>query len=456
MQKGKVLFASTLHYQLTALPFQAASFAVRWRSSCFFNSILSSCLSFPSCHEVLLPTPPLDPHTHVWLKDAGALRLMTLCAEAGGEMRFVGGVVRDALLGLAVGDIDLAVNLTPDVMMDLAQKAHIKLIPTGLSFGTVTAVIDGRPYEITSLRQDVETDGRHARVTYTTDWAADAARRDLTINALSATAEGRVFDYGTGLDDLAARRLRFIGCAEDRLKEDILRLLRLFRFAAQLPAFTLDPEALRACQATAPLLGRLSRERVGNEIRKMMATPDPSSVWRLMREHRITPVCLPEATADEALNRLIGHEKRLGQKPDPIRRLAALVETGDALRLANRLAFSKNEARRLTRLQALATSTPSPEWNALLYAEGAVCARDLLLLRDNLPADAEALVAGFETWSKPVFPLNGNDLKLLGLQDGPLMGQILRAVETWWVAEAFHPSAAACRAKAETLIHQPG
>src|SRR3954468_20033313 len=263
-----------------------------------------------------------------WRSRPGMKKLLGALGTDAGETRYVGGCVRDTLLGLEVSDVDLATKLTPETVIDRLRKAGIKSVPTGLAHGTITAVIGGAPVEVTTLRRDVATDGRRATIAYTEDWREDAARRDFTINALSADpARGDVFDYFNGEADLPPRRVRFIGDPLTRIAEDHLRILRFFRFHARFGAGEPDPAALDACTSRANDLMALSRERIADELTKLLALPDPAGAVRLMIERGILKPVLPEIGADavERLERLIRREREAGVGPHPLRRLAALL-----------------------------------------------------------------------------------------------------------------------------------
>src|SRR3954471_17682648 len=263
-----------------------------------------------------------------WQTRKGMRGLLGTLGAAGGDTRYVGGCVRDTLLGLAVNDVDLATRLPPREVMARLAKARIKAVPTGLAHGTVTAIVEGVPFEVTTLRRDVATDGRRATIAYTEDWREDAARRDFTINALSADpSKLDVFDYFGGEADLAARRVRFIGDPLTRIAEDHLRILRFFRFHARFGEGAPDPEGLDACAARANDLMALSRERIADELTKLLALPEPAATVRLMVERGIFRPVLPEI--DEAgaarLERLVEREQAAETPPDPLRRLAALL-----------------------------------------------------------------------------------------------------------------------------------
>lgn len=371
-------------------------------------------------------------------------------------VRFVGGCVRDALAGRDIADIDLATDAPPERVMELLQKAGLKVIPTGLSHGTVTAVSEGVPYEITTLRQDVETDGRRAVVAFTDDWQADAARRDFTMNAMSLEADGLLHDPFGGLEDLRAGRVRFVGDARRRLTEDVLRLLRYFRFFAHYGRPPADPEALAACREMAPMLPRLSAERVRVELLKLLAAPDPASVLRLMRDEGVLDHFLAQATGIDRLARMVTIESRLGRR-DSLRRLAALlpVDPDTADHIARGLRLSNQERSRLVAVvgpkSGLSPALGPPERRQALYRYGAELWPDLVLMAwaevgmapDN--ADWLDLYRFPETWQAPAFPLTGGDVKGLGIAEGEAVGELLRAAEAWWIEGDFTAGRQECR-----------
>ncbi|RIV87586.1 CCA tRNA nucleotidyltransferase [Aurantiacibacter zhengii] len=348
------------------------------------------------------------------------------------NLRWVGGAVRDTLLGLAVKDIDAATLLHPEKVMARLKEAGIKVVPTGLDHGTVTAVLDGGPVEVTTLRKDVATDGRRATVAFADNWQDDAARRDFTINALYAHPETlEISDYFGGLDDLEARRVRFIGDAQERIREDHLRILRYYRFQARFGS-TLDPEGEDACAALAPMLKGLSRERVAMDLLSLLGLPDPLGTVQRMFDRGVLPVILPEVTAEglERLAALIGTERRQDVAPDPVRRLAAMLpaDAKNAEQVAARLRLSNAIRRRLARLANRQRRPGDPR--VLAYREGTEVARDLLLLADEP-------VAPLDGWEIPRFPLRGGEIVARGVDAGPEVARILQAVENRWLAEGF-------------------
>lgn len=377
-------------------------------------------------------------------------RLLTVLEAARGQTRLVGGVVRDMLLGLAVADVDLATRLPPEEVMQRLEKAGLKAVPTGLSHGTVTAVAGGLPYEVTTLRTDVATDGRHATVAWTDDWQADAARRDFTLNALYADPlTGALFDWFGGVADLKARRVRFIGDPLTRIAEDHLRILRFFRFSARF-ADRLDAAGLAACAVRAGDLAALSAERVRDELLKLLAVADPVATVDTMLAHRILSPILPEIADAARLRALVAAEAATGTSPAALRRLAALLPTdmGVARTVARRLRLSNAEAKRLA---ALADPAPLPaDARALAHVVGLEAARDRLLL-----AGGEGLAAGLATlagWVPPKLPISGKDLIALGLPPGPAVSRLLAKVEARWIAAGFPSDRAAVLALAQAEL----
>jgi len=346
-----------------------------------------------------------------------------------GETRFVGGVVRDTLLGLAASDVDLATVHAPASVIERLRSAGIKAVPTGIAHGTVTAVLPSGPVEVTTLRRDVSTDGRHAVVAYSTDWQEDASRRDFTMNALYAdTGSGAVHDFFGGLADLRARRVRFIGDPFRRIAEDHLRILRFFRFHARFgDAF--DGEGLGACAARANDLMALSRERIASELLKLLIAPGAVPVVALMVDRGILRAVLPEIDTAGAVRLavLAEREERAGVAPDPIRRLATIVPASEAEAVAARLKLSNQQRKRM----AAANAGPGDEGPlGLAYRAGVDGAVDRLLISGEAP---EALLG----WTPPRLPIAGGDLVARGLAKGPLVAATLKMIETQWIAEGF-------------------
>ena len=344
--------------------------------------------------------------------------------------RYVGGAVRDTLLGIAVKDVDIATPLEPQEVMRRLKAHSITVIPTGIEHGTVTAVLKGGPVEITTLRHDVSTDGRRATVAFASDWQDDAARRDFTINALYADPETlEVFDWFGGLEDLAARRLRFIGDARQRIREDHLRILRYFRFQARFGSQPADEEAESAVAELAATLKGLSRERVGMEMMNLLGLPDPAPTVARMAELGVLAVVLPEADV-AALVALVAQEQAQDIAPDALRRLASLLPADVPLAesVASRFRLSGAQKKRL----ALAAGRDGGECAArtLAYRLGVEAALDRLLLTGQP-------ISALRDWDVPVFPLKGGDIVARGVKAGPEVARVLRAVEARWIAAGF-------------------
>ena len=348
-------------------------------------------------------------------------------------MRWVGGAVRDTLLGAPVRDVDAATVLRPEAVIARCRDAGIATVPTGIAHGTVTAVLPGGNVELTTLRRDVATDGRRATIAFSDRWEEDAARRDFTINALYAhPATLEIEDHVGGLADLEARRVRFIGCARERIAEDRLRILRYYRFQARFGA-ELDAEAEAACAEMAPSMKALSAERIAQELLALLALPDPADTVGRMLENGVLPVVLPEASAAgiAALRDLIAAERASSRTPDPLRRLAALLPADPAIAdgAARRLKLP-NAAR--ARLTAAAAREPADAVHprALAYREGQEAARDRLLL-------AGAPLDRLEGWAAPSLPLTGGEIMDRGIAPGPVISRILKVVEARWIDEGF-------------------
>lgn len=376
-----------------------------------------------------------------WRDRAG---LAELTAALGpGNARFVGGAVRDTLLGIDVQDVDIATPLTPDIVTDRVQAARLKAVPTGIAHGTVTVVLPSGPVEVTTLRRDVATDGRHAVVEFADDWREDAARRDFTINALYANpTSGEIFDYFGGLDDLAASRVRFIGDPLQRIAEDHLRILRFFRFLARFGDAP-DAEGLAACVARANDLMALSRERVRDELLKLLVARGAVATMTLMIEHSILRAVLPEidAAGVARLSALAAREAQPGVAADPIRRLAALLPPTAAESVGARLKLSNLQRKRLEG----AAQGPGNEGPAgLAYRVGIESAVDRLLLSG---ADASVLADHIV----PRFPLSGGAIIARGITAGPQVARLLRETETAWIAAGFPDDADAI---ADTVVAQ--
>lgn len=369
-----------------------------------------------------------------WRARRGMERLLDALGADEKLTRYVGGAVRDDLLDLPVSDVDLATRLEPLDVVRRLEAAKIKAVPTGIDHGTVTAISDGHAYEVTTLRRDVSTDGRRATVAFTTGWEEDAARRDFTINALSADPlTGEVFDYFGGLDDLVARHVRFIGDPLKRIAEDHLRILRYFRFHARFGAGTPDRAALDACTERANDLMALSRERIADELLKLLKLPDPSITVGIMLDRGILKPVLPEIEQDSLprIEALIAAEREAAISPKSLRRLASLLPRDAAVAeaVAARLKLSN---KRRKRLACAAVDDVHAPPRALAYRLGSDCAADRLLLAGK-PDDASQVAK----WHAPRLPISGGALIARGLPEGPIVARTLRIIESRWVDAGF-------------------
>ena len=369
-----------------------------------------------------------------WRSIRGVSRLLDALGANEGLTRYVGGAVRDELLGLPVSDVDLATRLRPEEIIERLETARIKAVPTGIEHGTITAVSDGHALEVTTLRRDVSTDGRRAVVSFTDDWKDDAARRDFTINALFADPQtGQLFDYFGGLEDLASRQIRFIGDPLQRIAEDHLRILRFFRFHARFGSGEPDAAALEACSDRANDLMALSRERIADELLKLLAVADPAATVRIMLQRAILRPVLPEIEPRRLsdLEALILAERKAGIEPDPLRRLSALLprqpEIADDVGVRLKLS---NKARKRLACVAEVELAGSPE--ALSYRVGTVCAVDRLLLAGKTN-EARSIAS----WPAPRLPIGGGALIARGLPEGPNVARTLRKIESEWVEAGF-------------------
>ena len=396
-----------------------------------------------------------------WIEEPATRTLLDALARAGIAARFVGGCVRDALvaprLGRAIADIDLATPARPEEIAAALDKAGIKVVPTGIAHGTVTAVVPPRHYEITTLRRDVETDGRHARVAFDADWAEDAARRDFTINAIYLDPDGTLHDPVGGIADLAARRVRFVGEPATRIAEDVLRVLRYYRFTARFGSDKGDQAARAACRAAVPLLPKLSGERVARELTGLLGVANPVPALRMMAADGVLAAILPEATRLDRLERLIVLEP----DPDPLRRLAALiaVDAEGAAGLADRLRLPGAERDRLVGLASpwpLDPSGDSRSQRHALYGLGAERYCDLVLLitaEDGMDEERLGESLGLaESWQPPSFPLTGRDVTSLGIPPGPRVGQLLAEVRRWWEDGDFAADRKTCLQRLQEIL----
>ncbi|MBB6425856.1 CCA tRNA nucleotidyltransferase [Sphingopyxis sp. JAI128] len=375
-----------------------------------------------------------------WRDRAGLRRIVAALTADGGAVRLVGGAVRDTLLGLPVADIDLATPLLPEEVTRRLAAANIKVIPTGIAHGTVTAIASGDHHEITTLRRDVETDGRRATVAFADDWRDDAARRDFTINALYADPDsGAIDDWFDGIDDLRNGCVRFIGDAATRIAEDHLRILRFYRFAARFGRGPLEPASHAAVIAARQSLKSLSRERIADELLKLLSLPDPRAIVGQMAADGIFEVLLPELDPAFAggLDRLLSNETAAGATPGPLRRLSVLLPADAAVaeQVASRLRLSTRQRKHLAAIAARRGDVDRPA-RQLAHAIGIDAARDVHLIAGR--PDAVQALAG---WQVPLLPVKGGDIVARGVAAGPDVARILKAVEAQWVAEDF-PDAA--------------
>lgn len=392
-----------------------------------------------------------------WFKRPELATVLTLLNGIG-EARVVGGAVRNTLMGLPVKDIDIATTLRPDVVMDQALKAGVKCVPTGIDHGTVTLVVDGQPFEVTTLRVDVKTDGRHAQVAFGNGWGADARRRDLTMNGLYADATGRVIDLVGGVPDIHSGTVRFIGDAAKRIEEDYLRILRFFRFFAWYGRGRPDADGLRACVRHKGGLVRLSAERVWSELKRLLSAPDPSRALLWMRQTGILTAVLPESEkwGIDAIPSLIDTEKAMGWAPDFLLRLMAMVppEAARVTDMAQRMRLSNNESKRLVawaNQSEPASDASDPDVRRLLYLGDPVAMADRLKLRlasrrAHVESDTRALedvatllrqLSVAEGFVRPRFPVSGGDLIALGMTPGQDLGEALARLEALWAESDF-------------------
>jgi poly(A) polymerase len=408
-----------------------------------------------------------------WFQDAALQRVLALLNGNGGEARVAGGAVRNALMELPVADVDVATTLRPEAVMERAVAAGIKAVPTGIEHGTVTLVVDGRGFEVTTLRRDIETNGRHAVVEFGTDWKADAERRDLTINALYADQKGNVIDLVDGLKDIESRTVRFIGDAAQRIAEDHLRILRFFRFFAYYGTGRPDADGLRACARAKGKLSALSAERIWAETKKLLSAPDPSRALLWMRQAGILTEILPETEkwGIDAIHGLVAAERSLDWTPDPLLRLSAIVPPdGDRLdALAKRLRLSNADALRLTQwaeTPLLPDEVTDVGFARLLYRYGkpGIMSRIRLALA-SARAAAEAdpvsmrksarllqLLDKAQKYEKPSFPLSGSDVVAAGVPAGKRVGEMLKELEEYWVGRNFLPARADLTARLMTMV----
>jgi poly(A) polymerase len=373
--------------------------------------------------------------------------MAALEAARTGGARFVGGCVRNTLMGRAVDDIDIATQLTPEEVTKVAHKAGFVAAPTGIEHGTITVVVNHKPFEVTTLRRDVTTDGRRATVAFTESWEEDAQRRDFRLNALYADASGAVHDpTGGGLDDAQAGRVIFIGDAHTRLREDYLRILRFFRFNAWYAKGPLDPHGLSACADLVAGLDTLSAERVWKEVKKLLGAPDPRAAWEGMTAIEARARALPEMDHESRLDALMALEADLSLPIDAMTRIVASLRDADAARaLARRLKLANEERERLVAALGgeikLAAHMPQHDMRRAVYRVGKSAFHDRVMLAwAEAGGDAQAwraLLAHAQLWTPPKLPLSGDEIIAAGVPAGPKVGEVMRAVEAWWIDADF-------------------
>jgi len=387
----------------------------------------------------------LDPKFESWMR---APETQSMMNALGGDARFVGGAVRNALLRQSVNDVDIATPLTPDEVIKRLQAAKLGAVPTGIEHGTVTAIANGKSFEVTTLRRDVATDGRRATVAFTTDWKEDAARRDFTMNALYASADGEIFDYFGGIADLEAGRVRFVGDATTRIREDYLRILRLFRFHAWYGRGEIDKDALHAAAAEKAGIAQLSGERISKEMLRLLEAENPVPVLRLMASSGILGEILPGNLLIPRLERLAQIDANNFFTPDPILRLASLLpDATSANAVADRFKLSNADRTRLEDVlggkDRIVSYLSIKEVRKLLYRLGPKAFKDRATLRwaedpkDSNAVQWRALLAVADAWDRPEFPLTGREVMNAGVPEGPLVGRILAEVEDWWIDSDF-------------------
>jgi poly(A) polymerase len=379
-----------------------------------------------------------------WLTDPTLRRIFGALAVGGGEARIAGGAIRNALLGEPVTDIDIATTLTPDRIIAAAKRARIAARPTGIEHGTVTLVSAGRAFEVTSLRVDVETFGRKARVVFTHDWEADARRRDFTMNALYCSLDGEIFDPTMGYRDILRKRVRFVGDPSKRISEDYLRILRFFRFHASYGAGTPNAKGLAACIAFKSRLKHLSGERIRQELFKLLEAKRASETLKLMAAKKLLKVLLPHATDLKAVERMAKIDKVHGLKPDALLRLGLIAKTPMTLR--KRLCLTNAEMRRLEAIAEHVAPQPKlreRERRAVLYYLGQEGWHDTVRIawarsKDTIESTAWSKLLRFAVeWPVPRFPVSGHDLLVRGFRPGPALGNELVRLEDWWIASDF-------------------
>ena len=373
--------------------------------------------------------------TDAWLKEPRLQELMRVITAAGGEVRVAGGAIRNSLLGEPISDVDLATTMLPDEVMRVCKAAGFGVHPTGLEHGTITVVNTGQNFEVTTLRLDVETDGRRAVVAFTNDWQEDALRRDFTINAIYCDAAGKIYDFTTGYLDIQRKRVRFVGDSEQRIKEDYLRILRFFRFHARFGKGSPCPVGLAACAKLKSGLKKISAERIHSEMMKLLVAPRAVETLKIMAATGILKIILPYTEDWRVFNRL---------PEDAVLRLFVLAKK--PIDLKERLRLSNSNALRISDLIAAPELSPkfSPaEQRAMLYQIGVPTWLDAVHVawaRSHAKLKWQELLDLPTVWPIPKFPVTGKDLLAAGIQSGPALGDMLQQIEDWWVASDFTPT----------------
>lgn len=414
--------------------------------------------------KVVLPAAMMGPEVH---------QIFDRLEAGGGTVRFVGGCIRDLLLGRAIADItdyDLATDVPPNRVIELLEGKVRKVVPIGFEHGTITAMCHTKSFHITTLREDILTNGRHATVRFTEDWAKDAQRRDFTINALSVNREGTLYDYVGGLSDLREGRIKFVGTPTKRIKEDYLRILRFFRFYALYGKTVVDRTTLDACRASVSKVSELSGERIWHELELILKAHKLDPTFRLMSDIGLLKSLLPADCSIDHLFALARTEATLSVPADAIRRLVALarIETREVADLTHRLKMSNAKARRIKKLCSLrGTSQPNMDNRVLsptMYRLGEKTCRDTILLdwadwKVRAPKEPNHLQESWQrtwdcaaVWVRPQFLLKGKDILECGLEQGPRIGEILSAVEQWWVNQEFRPDRKSCLERVHALL----
>jgi poly(A) polymerase len=391
-----------------------------------------------------------------WMLAPETQKIMEILRTDGGDARFVGGCVRNALANRKITDIDIATPLLPEQVIERLKHHKIAHAPVGLKHGTVTAIVEGHPFEITTLRLDIATYGRHADVKFTDDWKADAARRDFTINAIFMTVDGDIDDPFGGVTDLRLGRVRFVGDAEKRIREDYLRILRFFRFYAHFGKEAPDAAALKACAAAAAEIRKLSPERIRQETLKLLESDHCPSVWQMMLHAGVVTHFLPEATNVRALENLVQLEAHYECPAFALRRLAAVLEVtmNGLINVVKGLKLSNEQGAQLLRMvdprSAAAVKTGEAMVKKLVYKLGNDMVRNILLLeaaRSGEKNDLAPLYQVATSFRPPLFPLRGEDVLASGLKPGPEIGRVLAQIEEWWLGENFIPGRTECLQK---------